>query len=139
MTEPKRLSERLSVAPQVEPGELGALAAAGFRSLICNRPDGEDPGQPRWEEIEAAARAAGMQARHIPVTPGAIGDGDVARFSAALEELPGPVLAYCRTGGRAVSLWALAHKDEFAPDDIIRTAAAAGCDLSPLRERLAGN
>jgi uncharacterized protein (TIGR01244 family) len=136
MTETKRLTEQLSVSPQVEPGELNRLAERGFRSLICNRPDGEDPGQPSWAEIEAAAAAAGMEARHIPVTPGAIGDEDVARFSAALEELPGPVLAFCRTGGRAVSLWGLSQAGKLPTDEIIASAAGAGCDLSPLRGRL---
>jgi uncharacterized protein (TIGR01244 family) len=136
MTETRRLTEQLSVSPQVEPGELKGLAERGFRSLICNRPDGEDPGQPSWAQIEAAAAAAGMEARHIPVTPGAIGDEDVARFSAALEELPGPALAFCRTGGRAVSLWGLSQAGKRPPDEIIASAAGVGCDLSPLRERL---
>jgi sulfide:quinone oxidoreductase len=136
MTKPRRLSETLSVSAQVEPGEVQSLAGAGFRSIISNRPDGEDPGQPTWAEIAAAAMAAGMQARHIPVTPGTIGDDDVARFSAALDELPGPVLAFCRTGGRAASLWALSKAGTLTPDQIIGTAAEAGCDLSQLRDRL---
>ena len=135
MTEPRRLSPRLSVSAQVEPGELPSLAGAGFRSIIGNRPDGEDPGQPTWAEIAKAATAAGMQARHIPVTPGAIGDEDVARFSAALDELPGPALAFCRTGGRAASLWALSKAGTLTPDEIIATAADAGCDVTQLRDR----
>ena len=85
MTEPRRLSARLSVSAQVEPRELSTLADAGFRSIVCNRPDGEDPGQSAWAEVAASAAAVGMQARHIPVTPGAIRDDDVARFSAALD------------------------------------------------------
>lgn len=138
MTEPKRLSPQLSVSPQIDPGELNALAAAGFRSIISNRPDGEDPGQPGWAEISAAARHAGMQARHVPVVPGAIGDEHVARFRAALDELPGPVLAFCRTGGRAASLWALSQAGTRPADDIISAAADAGYDLSQLRNRLVG-
>ena len=136
MTEPRRLSERLSISGQPQPGELLSLAGAGFRSIIGNRPDGEDPGQPTWAEIAGAATAAGMQARHIPVTPGAIGDDDVARFSAALDELPGPILAFCRTGGRAASLWALSQAGKLTPEEIIGEAADAGCDLSQLRDRL---
>lgn len=136
MTPPRRLSEQLAISAQVEPGDLQSLAGAGFRSIICNRPDGEDAGQPTWAEIAEAAAAAGMQARHIPVTPGAIADKDVVCFSAALDELPGPVLAFCRTGGRAATLWALSKAGTLTPDEIIGTAADAGCDLSQLRDRL---
>lgn len=136
MTEPKRLSPNISVCPQVMPHELDALADAGFRSIICNRPDNEDAGQPNWPEIARAAEAAGMHVRHIPVTPGEITDEDVARFKAALGELPGPVLAYCRSGGRAASLWALSNPESLAPDELVGTAADAGYDLSKLRDRL---
>lgn len=136
MTKARRLSPNLSVSAQVDPCELQSLAGAGFRSIIGNRPDGEEPDQPDWTEIAAAAEAAGMKASHIPVTPGAIGEDDVARFAAALEELPGPILAFCRSGARSVTLWGLAQAGKLAPDEIINTAAGAGCDLSPLRERL---
>lgn len=136
MTQPKRLSDRLSVTPQVDPAEMKALAEAGFRSVISNRPDGEEQGQPDWATIERAAREAGMEARHIPVVSGAIGDDDVANFAAALEELPGPVIAFCRTGTRSASLWALSNAHKRPADDLIRTAADAGCDLSSLHKRL---
>src|SRR3546814_14529351 len=66
MTQPKRLSDRLSVTSQVNPASMKALADAGFRSVISNRPDGEEPGQPDWATIEQAASEAGMEARHIP-------------------------------------------------------------------------
>lgn len=136
MTQPKPLSDEVFVTPQPQPAEFKSLADAGFRSVIGNRPDDEDPGQPRWSEIEKAAREAGMEARHIPVVPGAIGDGDVAKFAAALEELPKPILAFCRSGGRAASLWALAQPKSVPTEDIIDRAGAAGCDLSQMRGRL---
>src|SRR3546814_13458229 len=85
MTQPKRLSDRLSVTSQVNPASMKALADAGFRSVISNRPDGEEPGQPDWATIEQAASEAGMDARHIPVTTGAIRDADAARLRAALD------------------------------------------------------
>ena len=137
MTPPKRLSDRLFVTPQVDPANMQALADAGFRSIISNRPDGEEQDQPDWAAIERAAREAGMEARHIPVTPGAIAEDDVARFGAALEELPAPVLGFCRTGMRAATLWALSNADERPPEELIAAAADAGYDLSPLRDRLA--
>lgn len=137
MTQPKRLSDRLSVTPQIDPADMQALAAAGFRSVISNRPDGEEPNQPDWATIERAAHDAGMEARHIPVTSGAITDEDAARFGSALEELPGPIVGFCRTGARSTSLWALSNADQRPADELIRTAADAGYDIAALRDRLA--
>jgi len=136
MTQPKRLSNRLSVTPQIDPADMRELAAAGFRSVISNRPDGEEPDQPDWATIERAARDAGMEARHIPVTPDAITDDHASRFAAALEELPGPIVAFCRTGKRSATLWALSEAGRLSADAIVRTAGDAGYDLSPLRQRL---
>lgn len=136
MTTPKRLSRDLSVTVQIDPDSLDALAAAGFRSIISNRPDGEEPGQPDWARMATAAQDAGLQARHIPVVPGAIGAKDVALFRAAINELPGPVLAFCRTGTRAAQLWALANVGSLGADEIIDTAGHAGYDLSQMRDRL---
>lgn len=136
MIQPKPLSDEVFVTPQPKPDELKSLAEAGFRSVIGNRPDDEDPDQPRWSEIERAAREAGMEARHIPVVPDAIGRDDVARFAAALDELPKPILAFCRSGGRAASFWALAQPGSVPTDEIISRGAAAGCDLSQMRGRL---
>lgn len=137
MTQPKRLSTRLSVTPQIDPADMQALANAGFRSIISNRPDGEDDGQPSWEMIERAARDAGMEARHIPVTPGAITSDAVAEFETALDQLPAPIVGFCRTGMRSASLWALSHADDRPAEELIAAAADAGYDLTPLRSRLA--
>ena len=91
----------LTFGGQIRPEEVQALAARGVRALICARPDGEEPGQPAFAAIEAAARAAGLQARHVPVPPTGPGPAEAQAFSAALGALPGPVHAYCRSGGRA--------------------------------------
>lgn len=136
MTQPKRISERLSVTPQIDPAEVKALAEAGFRSIISNRPDGEEQGQPSWAMIEHATREAGMEARHIPVTPGAITEDEVGEFETALEELPAPIVGFCRTGMRSASLWALANAGEHSPEELISAAADAGYDITPLRDRL---
>lgn len=136
MTLPKHLSERLWVTSQLDPAEMQVLADAGYRSIISNRPDGEEPGQPDWATIEQAAREAGMEAQHIPVTPGAISDEEVARFGAALNGLPGPTVAFCRTGTRSATLWALSDADGRSPDQLIAMAADAGYDIAPLRDRL---
>lgn len=105
----KRLTARLSVAPQLKPDDVQRAAEAGFRSIICNRPDGESPDQPPAAQIEAAAHAVGMAFAHIPAVAGALTDADVALMRTALDELPGPVLAYCRSGARAEKLAEMAR------------------------------
>lgn len=94
-----------SVSPQILPSDLPRLKEKGFRAIICNRPDREEPGQPSFAEVAAAAAAVGIKARHIPVRPDAIGASDVAAFGRAIKELPGPVLGYCRSGGRSAAMW----------------------------------
>ncbi len=97
----KAIDDQLSIGGQIRPEEVAQLAAKGFRSIICNRPDDEDPGQPSFAEIAQAAEAHGMAARHIPVRSGQVERAQAAQFEAALKELPGPTFAYCRSGGRA--------------------------------------
>lgn len=109
-----RLSEGLAVSPQVTREELPALAAAGFRAVVCNRPDKEEAGQPDFAEIAAAARALGLEARHIPVDDSHPVAMQKDLFAQALDELPQPVLAYCRTGNRCTKLYEAVSGD--APD-----------------------
>jgi sulfide:quinone oxidoreductase len=130
------LTPFLSVSPQIGTGDVGTLAAQGFHAVINNRPDGEGEGQPSSAEIEAAARRCGLDYRHIPITPGQLTDDKVAAFRAALDELKGQVLAFCRTGTRSASLWALSEAGRREPERIIEQAAEAGYDLSALRQRI---
>jgi sulfide:quinone oxidoreductase len=99
-----------SVSPQIEPADVADIAGLGFRSIVCNRPDGEGPDQPTAAEIAAAAERQGLAFANVPVVAGQIDRGDVADFRAALARLPGPVLAYCRSGTRSQNLWLLAHR-----------------------------
>jgi sulfide:quinone oxidoreductase len=132
-----RISDNLSVAGQVEVDEVGALAERGFRTIIVNRPDGEGgEAQPSFDEIAAQARGHGMEARYLPVVPGQIGKADVEAFASALEELPSPAFAFCRTGTRSVTLWALSRRGALSADEILKRAADAGYDLSELRDKL---
>ncbi|MGG1947532.1 aminotransferase class V-fold PLP-dependent enzyme [Trinickia sp. NRRL B-1857] len=98
-------SSGFAVSRQIAPADLKAIRNAGFRSVICNRPDGESPDQPAFEEIAAAARELGIEARYLPIEPGENGDAQVDAFGALVEALPKPILAYCRTGNRAGMLW----------------------------------
>jgi sulfide:quinone oxidoreductase len=132
----KQLTQNLLVSPQLAIADVAAAAAHGVRSIINNRPNGEAPDQPSSAEIEAAAAAAGLDYRHIPVVPGHIRDQDVAAFGAAISELDSPILAFCRTGNRSASLWALSAPVDRPSSDLLSTARAAGYDLDGLKTRL---
>jgi sulfide:quinone oxidoreductase len=132
-----KLTDDLSVTGQVDPAEIPLLAAQGIRSIVCNRPDGEVPGQPPFSMVEQTAAAFGIKAVYLPVVSSAIGDAEVASFGKALEELPKPALAYCRSGTRSAVLWSLsAAAGGRSIEDILSKAAEAGYDLSALRPRL---
>ena len=98
-------SSGLAASRQIVPADLKAIRDAGFRSVICNRPDGEGDDQPAFAEIAAAARELGLEARYLPVEPNRIGDAEVDAFGALVDALPKPILAYCRSGNRASLLW----------------------------------
>jgi len=131
-----QISPFLSVSPQLLEDDIAGLAAAGFKAIINNRPDGEADDQPASERIEAAAREHGMEYRHIPAVSGKIEDTDIDAFNAALADMHGPVVAFCRTGTRSISLWALSQAPRLDLNAILATATAAGYDLAGLRERL---
>ena len=135
MTQTKKIDADLSVCSFVTPEELPSLAKE-FGTLINNRPDAEEPGQPSSSELEAAARKAGLDYIHSPVVPGQINDEQVERFARALVGKPGMKLAFCRSGQRAASLWALSQASSRDSDEILAAAAAAGYDLSALKPRL---
>lgn len=132
------LDEALSASPQIAPEDLPAIAAKGFRSVISNRREGEEPGQPSAETLRQAAEAAGLAFAHVPVVGGAISEQDVADFRQALADLPQPVFGFCRTGTRTTTLWALANAGAQTPDRLIDRAKSAGYDLGALRPRLEG-
>ena len=124
--DPKRIDDALSVCAQIAPVDVAALKAQGFRSIICNRPDGEGGDQPGFEEIESAAAAEGLAARYMPVVSGLVRDEDAAAFGAALRELPGPVVAYCRSGTRSATLWSLSQASSRPMTEILAATRAAG-------------
>jgi sulfide:quinone oxidoreductase len=103
------ITDRFAVAPQIVPADVAAIAEAGFKSILCNRPDDEASDQPAYAAIERAALAAGLQIRYLPGVSGRITEDDGRAMQQALAELPEPVLAYCRSGARSASLWQLAQ------------------------------
>lgn len=124
------LSETLSVAGQISPGDLRAIAAAGFKSIVCNRPDGESPGQFSSQDIATAARQAGLTLAYQPVVSGRASPNDGREFGELLNQLPGPVLAYCRSGMRSATLWALSQAGTRPWPELVQRAAQAGFNLS---------
>ena len=133
----KKLTAGLAVSQQIGASDLQAIKAAGFRAIVCNRPDGEGSDQPNFSEIEAAARELGIEAHYQPVESGKVGEGDAAQFGELMQALPKPLLAYCRTGMRAATLWALSEASSRTLPDIVAACKAAGYDLSAQARRIA--
>ncbi|WP_065330467.1 bifunctional protein tyrosine phosphatase family protein/NAD(P)/FAD-dependent oxidoreductase [Tritonibacter mobilis] len=133
----KEISFKITVSPQVTKKDVAEIKAKGFRAIICNRPDGEGADQPSFEEINAAAKLAGIEARYLPVQSGMVTDEDVAAFRDALEELPRPLLAYCRSGTRSATLWSLSEAQSRPMPEILTATKAAGFDMSGVARRIA--
>ncbi len=132
----KLLTTSLSVAPQITPLDLKTLREAGFRSVICNRPDGEGADQASFDEIARAAHEQGLHCHYLPAESGKVTDAQAAAFGALMAELPRPVLAYCRTGMRSTTMWALSQATEQPLAQIIERAAGAGYDLKGVVRRI---
>jgi sulfide:quinone oxidoreductase len=133
----KAINSQISVAPQVKPEDMADFAQQGFRSVICNRPDGEGADQPSFEEIEAAAQKLGLEARYLPIVAGKVGDEDAEEFGRLMESLPKPILAYCRTGTRSATLWSLSQAEKLPLSDILSRTRAAGYDMAGVVRRIA--
>ncbi len=134
----KAIDKGLSVSPQISPADVAEISKRGFRSIICNRPDGEGADQPTFAEIEKAAKKAGLEARYLPVVSGRVQDEDAEKFGEALAELPKPVFAYCRTGTRSATLWSLDQGAKGTPlPDILAATKQAGYDMSGVVRRIA--
>jgi len=131
-----KLSNSISVADQINENDLAAIVKTGFKSLICNRPDGEGPDQPGFKEIEYAAKSLGLAIRYLPAESGKVTDEQGAEFGKLMDELPKPILAYCRTGMRSTTMWALASSEKMPLPLIVETAAKAGYDMKALVRRI---
>ena len=132
----KKLTDTFAVSPQIRVADLAALREMGFRAVICNRSDGEGADQPTFTEIEQAAQQLGMEAHYLPVESGKVSDQDAERFRGYLDTLPRPLLAYCRSGMRSATLWALASASAMSLVEILAAGKRAGVDLSGLTRRI---
>lgn len=136
----KQLTPQLHVASQITKEDIPTIAAQGFKVILNNRPDGEGEGQPLAAEIEAEAKAHGLQYIYQPVVGSAITDENAEEFGATIATCinnnSSPVFAHCRTGTRCTILWMLSQAKNQTADDLLATAAKAGYSLEQVRVRL---
>ena len=132
----KRINDAVTVSGQIQPDDVAAIKAAGFTTIVNNRPDGEAPGQPSGAEIEAAAKAAGLAYHFIPLGRDGVKPEMVEKTREVLEGSAGPVFCYCRSGTRSTTLWALSQAGTMGGSEIIAAAQNAGYDMSHLAGHL---
>ena len=136
------LSDRYAVSPQILPEDAATLAAEGFDTVICNRPDAEVPPDVAADAIRAAVEAAGMRFVDNPLSPGALSAGIIDTQRAAIDASQGKVFAYCASGNRSSILWALAMAGRMPTDDLIAAGAPYGYQAGQFRamiDRLAAD
>lgn len=131
MSDFRRVTDDFTTAPQITTADVAEAARQGFVAIVCNRPDGEDPGQPSAAEIKGAAEAHGLGFTHIPVR-GAPGPAEVEAMRHAVDTADGPVLAYCRSGTRSITTWAIGQAMSGARGrgELVGLGRAAGYDLT---------
>lgn len=134
----RRLTSDHAVSPQIAPEDMAAIRAAGFATVIDNRPDGEIPPGLHAGVMAAAAAAAGLRFVANPVVGGAISEANVALQREVLDTAEGPVFAYCASGNRCSIVWAMANAGRRPTDELIATAARCGYNLEPFRDRIDG-
>jgi uncharacterized protein (TIGR01244 family) len=133
----RQLDDKTMVSGQLLPDQIADLKAQGVTMLVNNRPDNEDPDQPMSADLEAAAKAAGMEYRHIPIRYG-MGPSDVEAMRDAINATgDGKLLAFCRSGNRSTLAWAVARSEDGAePEELHKCAEAAGFSLAPVAHLL---
>ncbi|MBZ2167986.1 TIGR01244 family sulfur transferase [Marinobacter sp. F4216] len=133
----RKIDDTISVAPQISVEDVAEIARLGYQTLVANRPDQEEFGQPLMSDIEAAARQQGLNWVYMPVESGNITDHDVDQFAPMIRDAEKPVLAFCRSGTRCTVLWALSAARDSGAEEIFTKARNAGYDITPLAPRLA--
>lgn len=130
------LTPDYAVSPQIEPGDLPAIKAAGYTTIIDNRPDGEIPDHLQTDPMREAAEALGLVFIPNPVIGGALTMANVTAQAEAMAAATGPVLAYCASGNRSSVVWALANAGKRPVDELVGIPARFGYQLDHLRPQL---
>ena len=131
-----QLSPDYSVAAQIVIEDVATIVNAGFKSVICNRPDQENPVPCQIEAIKAVALAAGLEFAENVFDSDSFGSDKVERQTELLKQMPGPVLAYCASGNRCSVIWAFSLAGTLEIDTILEATTHAGYQLSHLRPQL---
>ncbi|MAZ20122.1 TIGR01244 family sulfur transferase [Roseovarius sp.] len=132
----RKITDDFAVAPQILPEDVAEIAKSGYRSIICNRPDNEEYGQCDHCDVETEARKAGMEFLMLPIVSGVVTEEAADRFRQALDQMPGPILAYCRSGTRCTMLWTIANFDRLDPVEIVERTEQAGYDMRGIISQL---
>ena len=132
----KQITDGYAVSPQLEPADMAQLAQDGVTTVICNRPDGENPPPLQAAAMQQAAEAAGLAFVFNPVVGGMLTGDNVDEQADAIAGSDGPVVAYCASGNRSTIVWALGVAGEVPVDEILSRATANGYDLAWLRPQL---
>ena len=133
----RQLDDKTLVSGQISPDDVPELTRNGVTMIVNNRPDGEEPGQPRSADIESAAEQAGIEYRYNPITRG-MGPSDIEAVQEAMRDCgDGKLLLFCRSGNRSTLAWAVACAEEGVPrEQLEKSASAAGVDLAPVAHLL---
>lgn len=132
----RQLTTDYAVSPQIAAEDVSAIAQAGFRTIICNRPDEEVPPSHQAAAIEAAAHIAGIQFVNLPLTMHSLTQDTVAQHLDLVARSDGPIFAYCNSGTRSSVMWALGAAQSMEVDEILSAARGAGYALDTLRPTL---
>ena len=133
----RSLTPTYAVSPQIELADLPAIKAAGFTTVVDNRPDGEIPPHLHADAVRTAAEALGLIFVANPVIGGALTMDNVTTQAAAIAEASGPVFAYCASGNRSSVVWALSQAGQHPVDDLVGIPARFGYQLDHLRPQIA--
>lgn len=135
MTPLNKLEDGFYAAPQITESDFEAFAAHGIKTIVNNRPDGEEPGQMTAERARALAERHGIEYHHIPMTVPTLGPELIDRFEQVVTSAPRPIVAHCRSGTRSCILWSLteAGRGARSVDETLQCAATGGYDLSQMR------
>lgn len=132
----RQITPAYSVTPQIEPTDLPAIAAAGFTTVICNRPDDEVPVELQADTLRIATEAAGLRFVLNPLSHGNLTHEILDIQAAAITSSSGPVLGYCASGNRCTIIWSLANAGKLPTDEIIASGEKAGYQTAGLRPQI---
>ncbi|WP_151671570.1 TIGR01244 family sulfur transferase [Nitrincola schmidtii] len=132
----RKITDDLSACAQLTQDDIKALSEQGVKTLICNRPDDEEPEQPSSASLKAYAEELGLQWFYLPVISGQVEDGQGDEFGQILAQAKTPIVAFCRSGARCGMLWALSQRKQQDPKALVDQLKVSGYDMPDFFARL---